>query len=166
MLITGPGCAVDDRRIHVEDGLAARRHHHGQARIVREGGLRALRVLRAWPQLRPTTMRISIGQRISRRTCSGTWRPGDDLFHRQEGEISADVRRDRIVSRPATRRSRRPSCFFHQRHVEHARAAPYFSASPVVEPKMPLKSSTPWPMMNVLAWSASAESMVSSKAPA
>ena len=50
--------------------------------------------------------------------------------------------------------------------TSNTRAAPYFSASPVVEPKMPLKSSTPCPMMKALAWSASAASMVSSKAPA
>ena len=115
------GVSIDDRRIHVEDRLAARRHDHGQSRIVREGRLRALRMLRA---LAPAAADDDADQhRAAHEPAEHVAVLGsqvDDLVHRQEGEVGADVRGDRII--PDQRRADRDTghALFHQRRIEHS----------------------------------------------
>ena len=115
------GMAIDDRGIHVEDRLAGRRHHHGQSRIVREGRLRALRMLRPLP---PAAADDDADQH---RTAHQPAKhvavlrgQVDDLVHRQEGEVGADVRGDRIVADQRRADCHAGHALFHQRHVEHA----------------------------------------------
>jgi len=115
------GMPGDDRRVHVEDRLAARRHHHGESGEMRKGRLRALRMLRA---LAPAPADDDPDQHRAAHQAAEhvavLGRQVEDLVHRQEGEVGTDVGGDRIVA--GQRRADRDAghAFFHQRHIEHA----------------------------------------------
>ena len=115
-----PRVAIDDRRIHVEDRLAGRRHDDGKAGIVSERRLRTLRVLRALP---PAAADHNANQhRTAHRAAEHVAVLGgqiDDLVHRQKGEVRPDMGGDRVVTdQGCTDRGPRHR-LFHQRRVEY-----------------------------------------------
>ena len=118
---------ADDLRIHVDDGLAGRRHDHGEAWVVRKGRLRALRVLRALP---PATSNDDADQhRTAHDAAEHVAVLGseiDDLVHRQESEIGADMRGDGVITDQRRADGDARHALFHKRHVEDALGSVFF----------------------------------------